>query len=299
VQSCLRQLISVHSHAMRDSDCYYHATQSLHASLTRHDMSLHQFSSCIRENYIWEDDKIDLKIKNLDVGSYIVRVAAPDALFKVKEHFVITDEAEEAYSSLYRPDGKVQLTDLFRKYSRSCAQIGEIISYRQRYEDYREQGLDRDILFKELEPRLVQESRKNNLVRFEIRLSELPRNHFESKVFWISIGLFGARSSNPFIRCILEHLGDSEIKLRDGNIIHRIERPRKAFVNNATTTEDEFNRILPDISARYFFLMDLWGRSPITTWFLSLEEDQLENNQVDLSDLSVIRIAIYYEMFTQ
>jgi hypothetical protein len=42
---------------------------------------------------IWEDDKIDLKIYNLDVGSYAVRVAAPGAIFKAKEHFVITDEA--------------------------------------------------------------------------------------------------------------------------------------------------------------------------------------------------------------
>jgi hypothetical protein len=48
---------------------------------------------------IWDDDKIDLKITNLDVGSYAVRVAAPEALFKTKERFEIeADEVKAAVS---------------------------------------------------------------------------------------------------------------------------------------------------------------------------------------------------------
>jgi hypothetical protein len=156
-------------------------------------------------------------------------------------------------------------------------------------EDYKDQGLQRDIEFVTLESRLVQEFQNNHQVRFEIKLEDLSSNRFESKVVWISVGLIGATSAEPF-SCTLEHFGSSKAKLRDGSIIDTTEKPRAALIQSSTTL-DQLNGDLPDISSVDHFKQGFWGRNSATTWFLSIEEEQFIEKQIDLSSLSEKIIA--------
>ena len=212
--------------------------------------------------------------------------------------YVHPDLEEDAYSRLNEVNGSEnKLIELFTQYSESLSRIVQVVTFRNELENYRDQGqgLQRALEVIKLESIHLQEFQNNHHVGFEIKLEDMPINRFESKLIMIRVGLIGATSSEPF-ECILQHFGSSKIKLIDGSIINRTEKPRTSLIQ-ANTTLDQFNTPLPDISNETLFLQSYWGRSPATTWFLSIEEDVFRNKHVDLSSLSEIRIALLYECF--
>jgi hypothetical protein len=59
-------------------------------------------------------------------------------------------------------------------------------------------------------------------------------------------------------------------------------------------TIQQFEQLSLDESA---FKDSFWGRSPMTSWYLYIEQFEMNNNNIDLSALSEIQIAIQYDSF--
>jgi len=86
--------------------------------------------------------------------------------------------------------------------------------------------------------------------------------------------------------------------LRDGTLVERTEFLKQALISISTTL-DNFEQPMPDLSEEAMFLQTLWGRSSVASWFLKIEDDQFQAKGVDLSTLSKIKIAINYECFIE
>jgi hypothetical protein len=215
--------------------------------------------------------------------------------------YIHPDREEDAYSKLDNNDPQTSnaIVDLIKDYVNSWSSLIEVSSLRDEFRKYfwnndNISNFDRDIkFFKYNDPELLKQFRNTHEMRFTLKLKDFPESRSEIKVVSVKIGLIGTSASTPVISCILEHSGNWKAKRRNGDIIQIINKPRKASIS-AAKTMTQFDDLSLDESS---FKDSFWGRGPITSWYLYIENQELVDSQVNLSSLTEIQIAIQYDAF--
>ncbi len=189
-----------------------------------------------------------------------------------------------------------EVIDLMGALQESTTALGGQLAYAAQYINYRSlPGWQEDIIFRiEDSPDIIQQFKDTMQYRFSISLEEdEPSNAFESKLEAVTIGLIGARSPVNNIACNIEHSGEwSTRRSQNGEIVKITGSPKRSSLEQASITLEQFDaRLGADIDR---VLDNFWGRGPSTDWILYLDPERMERDQVDLSGLTEIRIAIHY-----
>jgi hypothetical protein len=179
---------------------------------------------------------------------------------------------------------------------RSILGLSDQLDYAVKYIHYRNQpGWDEDIIFRrEDSAEKIRHFKNTKQYRFSVSVEvDEPPDAFESKVEAVTIGLIGATSPVNNIACTIEHSGEwSTRRHQNGEIVKMTGSPKRSSREQASITLEQFDaRLASDIDR----LPDsFWGRGPSTDWILYLDPERMERDQVDLSGLTEIRIAIHY-----
>jgi hypothetical protein len=191
--------------------------------------------------------------------------------------------------------------NLMQLYKSSISGMGIQLSYAHEYASYNAlPGWDEDIIFKiEDSAEQIQQFKDTMRYRFSISLEndEAP-NAFESKIEAVTIGLIGARSRVNNIACNIEHSGEwSARRYENGEIVKVIGPPKRSDRLQASISQEQFDdRLAEDIED---LPPSFWGRGPSTEWLLYLDPQRMQTDQVDLSGLTEVRIAIRYRAIFQ
>ena len=198
------------------------------------------------------------------------------------------DIEESAYLALSRGDSSRVLA-LLRSYASSATAIPSVILYRDRYETYR-MGLSGDLQYWIYDaPEAIETFKKTHSIEFTIGLDELLPGRFEAKVEHVFFSLIGATAADPRITCMVDHSGLAYAKRENGELVTIVAPPRRTSVAAGTRRDELGGEIVPS------HLPLFWGRSPATTWGLSIEPEVMSMSTVDLSQLSAVQVAIAYQ----
>jgi hypothetical protein len=211
------------------------------------------------------------------------------------------DDEENAYSKFMYDatnSGTISLINLLQKYIHSWGELTHDVTYYNRiYRDYLDSGFVQDIYYRTFdEAPTIEDFRKTHELRFTVK--DLPPGRYEPKITSIKVGLIGAKSTEPSISCRIEHTGEFSSNTLDKGPVKVLCRPATALVQGVTTVEQYEDIVLHPVDLTSF-KEGFWGRGLETTWYFYIEEAIISDpdQNVDLSDLSQIKIAIQYNCF--
>jgi hypothetical protein len=127
-----------------------------------------------------------------------------------------------------------------------------------------------------------------------IDLADLQPGRAEAKAEIVAVALIGATSQSAIINCRVEHGGTGQQKKRDGNVVTQYLRPHSTIVHGKLQPLAA-NDLIPDPGTDPLIAprsIAFWGRAVATTWWLTIEEPD-----VDLSTVSAIQVGIGYVAF--
>ena len=208
------------------------------------------------------------------------------------------DHEEDVYSKFEYDDDSatenriMSLVVLLEEYIQSWGELTDKVTrYNEMYSDYLNKGLQHDIHFITFgEASTIEEFRKTHKLRFTV---QNPIGRAEPKIKSIIVGFIDAKSNETAISCIIEHTGNFTSKTLDGKDLTIFCRPATAIIQAVKTNEQYEDLVHSEMSIKESF----WGRGLETTWNLSIEESIISSQNVDLSNLSSIKIAMQYDCF--
>lgn len=137
-----------------------------------------------------------------------------------------------------------------------------------------------------------------------VHLDEIDSDHYGARVWGVLVTLEGATAQQPIFSIGVTHLGVSQQRWWDNHVKTVVSQPhlaasqRNAFIFPpspqatqlvATLTReggDQPNRKLPT---------GFWGRGVATTWSLHISSFEYTKKGVDLTNLTRIKVALFYE----
>ncbi|MEV5877982.1 OmpH family outer membrane protein [Streptomyces sp. NPDC052101] len=137
-------------------------------------------------------------------------------------------------------------------------------------------------------PKFVPNSQNNPTCTFKIDFKDLPADTRELKIEQIYINLVGATTGVPSLTGDLEHSGYAQaMRLSDGATL-MLEAP--ADTSEVVITCSSSAAVPTPSATTLAELPAYYGRSPVTTWTLTITDP----SPVDLSQLSQIQVGIRY-----
>ncbi|QCX74048.1 hypothetical protein C9F11_01725 [Streptomyces sp. YIM 121038] len=198
--------------------------------------------------------------------------------------FLHPDDIENAYHPLARGDDS-RVNGLLEKYQNSKRQLFALMDRRKEYDSY---GLDQDVLYLRVTtPEVLNALRTNGTATFTVPLDAFV-DRFEMKTAYLHVGLLGATSANPRMTVLVEHPGTATNRYRDGSPRTAAAGPRTSTVQ-ATFDKSDPGRPMTDQA--------FYGRSPATTWRLTIERSTAQEAQLDLAGLSAVHVTLWYWHF--
>jgi hypothetical protein len=184
-------------------------------------------------------------------------------------------------------------------YQTAWSSVPTVLNYRQRYLDYFTSSaadFTRDVYLRSIkDPLVLADFKEQHTLDISVDLTDTELfGRAEAKVEVVGVALIGAKSSNAFVACAVQHGGNSAQRKVDGNIVTQYLRP------HATIIQSKFqplasSDVIPDPHVDPLTAprtIEFWGRGVATTWRLTVEDPD-----VDLSAVSEIQFAIGYVAF--
>lgn len=130
---------------------------------------------------------------------------------------------------------------------------------------------------------------------FRVEVSDLPQNHFDTKIKSVRLAFVGASHPNNEISCEVRHGGRYEQRRRDGTIAIQHLEPHLSTRPAKTTglLPDEGLGNDPPLTAPRS--LSFWGRGIGGDWELTIPESQFESGNLDLSGVTEIQVWIGYQ----
>lgn len=198
--------------------------------------------------------------------------------------FLHPDDIENAYHPLARGDDS-RVNGLLEKYQNSKRQLFALMDRRKEYDSY---GLNQDVHYLRLAaPEVLNALKTHGTATFTVPLDAFA-DRFEMKTAYLHVGLLGATCANPRVTVLVEHPGPATNRYRDGSSRTVTAGPRTSTVQ-ATFDKNDPGRPMTD--------QDFYGRSPATTWRITIEQSTAQGAQLDLSGLSAVHVTLWYWHF--
>lgn len=130
---------------------------------------------------------------------------------------------------------------------------------------------------------------------FRVDVSDLPQDHFDTKVKSVRLAFVGASHPSGEISCEVRHGGRYEQRRRGGTIAIQELEPRLSTRPAKTT------RLLPDEGLGFDppltapRSLAFWGRGIGGDWELTIPESQFASGNLDLSGVTEIQVWIGYQ----
>ncbi|MEV0444590.1 VCBS repeat-containing protein [Streptomyces spectabilis] len=194
------------------------------------------------------------------------------------------DDIENAYHPLARGDDS-RVNGLLEKYQNSKRQLFALMDRRKEYDSY---GLNQDVHYLRLTaPEVLNALRTHGTASFTVPLDAFA-DRFEMKTAYLHVGLLGATCANPRMTVLVEHPGAATNRYRDGSPRTATAGPRSSTVQ-ATFDKNDPGRPMTDQA--------FYGRSPATTWRITIEPSTAQEAQLDLGGLSAVHVTLWYWHF--
>jgi hypothetical protein len=208
--------------------------------------------------------------------------------------YIHPDQEEDGYRALSRGDPDKVLV-LLQQYLSSWSRLPDVLYFRDSYERYSMSGQPaHDVCFVTVtDPGQLQAFQKLHELYLRVDPKQLPPSRSEDKVESVTIGLIGAAAAAPMVTCIVEHQGQWTARARGGATVDFRLPPRRAPVQ-ALLSPAGLDALLARPAD-----MDLgfWGRGTAATWRILIEAHETNSNNVDLSKLTAIHVALGYRSF--
>ncbi|MEO3972466.1 tetratricopeptide repeat protein [Streptomyces sp. CAU 1734] len=198
------------------------------------------------------------------------------------------DEVEHAHLALSRGEDS-RVIPLLQSYLSSWSRMPQLLGLRGFYDQY-QSGLQHASRFLTItSPAVLDGLRANGTATFALPLTDFPAEWSELKTEEVYVALLGARAAEPAVNVHIQHSGKSVNRMRGGALRETSGQPL------STTAEAVFVKRVPGATpaGRPAF----WGRSPVTTWRVSVEKLSAEQNGLDLSGLTGLHFTLRYAFF--
>ncbi|MEV5510233.1 tetratricopeptide repeat protein [Streptomyces orinoci] len=194
------------------------------------------------------------------------------------------DDVENAYQPLSRGDDS-RVLGLLNEYLTTWSRMPELVLLRDAYNTYENQLDSHNLRLTITTPAVLDALRTTGTATFEVTLDDFPAHLSELKTDGVHIGLVGATGNAKHIPVSVRHGGEAVNRLRDGSLIH-LHAPARRGTDDATLDDSE-----PDypVGSRPSF----WGRSPATTWQISIDPDDARRTGLSLAGLSALKVSLF------
>ncbi|MFJ5301409.1 tetratricopeptide repeat protein [Streptomyces sp. NPDC088350] len=200
------------------------------------------------------------------------------------------DDVENTYQPLARGDDS-RVIPLLGEYLDSWARMPELVTLRAFYDDY-QRSLQYAPQFVTIStPEVLAALRTNGSASFTVPLENFPAAWSELKVERVSVAFVGATCDNPAVVAYVEHEGAAVNRLRDGTVRTVDGWPLSAVV------EATFDKRDPGTPAPADARQSFWGRSPATTWRVSIEPLSAKQGNLNLDGLTALYVTIRYAFY--
>ncbi|WP_441248003.1 tetratricopeptide repeat protein [Kitasatospora sp. McL0602] len=198
------------------------------------------------------------------------------------------DEVENAYLALSRGEDS-RVIPLLQSYLSSWGRMPELLGLRSFYDQYQSE-LQHAVSFITLtSPDVLDGLRSSGTATFAVPLTEFPEAWSELKTEEVYVALLGARADEPAVNVFVQHGGQATNRLRNGTLRDTGGQPV------STTAEAVFDKRTPGSTPanRPAF----WGRSPVTTWRVSIEPLSAQQTGLDLTGLTELHLTLRYAFY--
>jgi hypothetical protein len=153
-------------------------------------------------------------------------------------------------------------------------------------------GMNRDkhrLSFKD--PDVLDSFKRTRSLEFRVKLSDLLRNRYETKVETVYVAFVGARATTNAITALVAHSGRYSIRRRDGSIRRLVLPPRVA------TCEASLRPLDASPGGGTESDSDIWGHGLDASWSVHVEDQEANEKDLDLTQLTEIQVWMKYHCF--
>ena len=228
--------------------------------------------------------------RHLDVATINAFLAA-----RALEIYMLEDLSERIrYDYGYvHPDREQDLSgvELLKEYVDSKKNFISIALLDEQLRRFQEGHRITDVLeLRESDPSALAAFRASRDLLLDVKVSDIPSRRFEAKAESVRVVLIGAHTKDQMaITCIVEHSGRGAERKRDGKIAELTLQPRPDALIAAPNGDAFSGTVMNPTNFR--------GRPVATAWHIYIESDEADRAALDLSELSQIRIDIFYRVF--
>ncbi|MGW7531345.1 tetratricopeptide repeat protein [Amycolatopsis sp. NPDC054798] len=195
------------------------------------------------------------------------------------------DEIEDTYERLARGDTSM-VNRMLGDYLSNWTGMPALLQMHVPYDTYKN-NLDLDPRYVKIaDPAVLASLKAAGTASFTLTLGDFPAGFTEVKVERLHVGLVGATISEPRVVVLLEHTGQAVNRRKDGVVVN-LAAPAKRSTEAATADNQDPDR--GSTTARQAF----WGRSPATTWRITIDADSARSASLDLSGLRELHLTFY------
>lgn len=212
------------------------------------------------------------------------------AKFSFDIGYLPPDDVENTYLPLSRGDDS-RVIPLLGQYLDSWARMPELAALRAFYDGYQASLQHAPRYFTITDPAVLKSLRDNGTATFTVKIEDFPKEWSELKVERVHVALLGATAADPSVIAFVRHSGPAKNRLRGGELRDIGGQPVSTAVE-ATFEKREPGAPVP-ADARPAF----WGRSPATTWQVTIDETAKTRNQLNLNGLTALYVAIRFAFY--
>ena len=228
-----------------------------------------------------------LRARAFDLYTLPTKLEAPS--FRFDYGYVEPDLEENAFFALERGDDK-RVTELLGQYLNSLSSF-EPAKLRERYDKYDESLSAENWNWTITTPSVISNLKNIGTASFSTAMNDLPPYPTELKIVRAEIALIGATTDgDPWVNVWLEHGGDAINRRSNPEktevVVHA---PRRGESVPARREPIDLQQLSEDQMQRF------WGRSPITTWRVTILPEAAQNAGLDLSNLTKVELAVRYK----
>ncbi|MBM9504203.1 hypothetical protein [Actinacidiphila acididurans] len=194
------------------------------------------------------------------------------------------DDVENAYQPLARGDDS-RIIPLLNAYLTTWSRMPELIALRAAYDEYQNHLDDYNLRLTVTSPAVLDSLRATGTAEFDVTLADFPTVLKELKTDGVHIGLVGATGNAQHIPVFVRHGGAAVNRLRDGSHVSLTAPARRTIVDATLDASEPGHRE----GSRPSF----WGRSPATTWQITIDPDDAKRAGLGLAGLSALKVSLF------
>ncbi|HET7475066.1 MAG TPA: hypothetical protein VFJ97_03470 [Dermatophilaceae bacterium] len=184
-------------------------------------------------------------------------------------------------SRLLLTDGDLSLAQLRADFDRAASPDVQLVTHYVTIDD----------------PTRLAQFRQQLSATFEVLPEDLVGDRFSAKVVKAAVTLDGVTAATPSFPVSLAHGGRCTYLRPDGTTVSQILQPRFELVEVATT--GAAGTAVGAVAVDDDHIQHFWRRAVATQWRVAIEPAVVNEEMVDLTGLSAIRVALRYEAVTK